>query len=95
MQVSHKKYLTETCLCGCGEEIPFVNKSKDYYFVNQNHEKIYKRQQVMKEVSDNKDVEKRKYCRNYHNDHIACIRCYSNGDCEYRGCYANPRIRKD
>ena len=92
------KDLSKDCLCGCGEEVPYANKIKDYYFVNKNHEKLYRKQQLLmeeEELNKNKNIEERTYCKNYKADHIACIQCYGQGSCEYRGCYANPKQQKN
>lgn len=92
------KDLSKDCLCGCGEEVPYANKIKDYYFVNKNHEKLYRKQQLLmeeEELNKDKAVEIKTYCKNYKADHLTCVQCYSYGDGEYRGCYVKPEKLKN
>lgn len=90
------KLIQRDCMCGCGEEIPYANRIKNYYFVNKNHEKLYNKQQIAAEEAEmmrQKQYEKRTYCASFDPEATLCAHCYSNGDGEYRGCYVNPKTK--
>ena len=85
------------CHCGCGEEVPYKNRIKHYYYVNENHEKLHRHridnEQYKKELQEQEN-QNNSYCKNYKEGYSTCILCYGNRDGMYRGCYDNPKIPK-
>ena len=95
---SRKKKLTDECLCGCGEQLPQMNIRRNYYFINKNHEKLYRKRQLIQEREEQnkkRNVESITYCKAYKENEIFCIRCCSQGDGMYRGCYVKPTVQKN
>lgn len=86
------------CACGCGQTIPWWLAEQGQKYINSKH-LIAKQRRDAFEAAERKWFQKedqvRNYCSSYNSTKVQCVKCYSNLDGMYRGCYEKPNPFKN